>query len=125
MNGGNESRSETAAPACRETGESAVADRPRVVVFGWGNVSRGDDGLGPLLLARIEALGLPHVTTIEDFQLQIEHALDLRDADLALFVDASVAAPAAFGFFDGLGPVFGELLDHGGGQKPDFGAERQ
>ena len=76
------------------------AEAARVVVFGWGNTSRGDDGLGPLLLARIEALGLSHVTAIEDFQLQLEHALDLDGADLALFVDASVAAPSPFAFFE-------------------------
>lgn len=70
----------------------------RVVVLGWGNVARGDDGLGPLLLERIAGLGLAHVVTIEDFQLQLEHALDLTEADLALFVDASVAAPPPFAF---------------------------
>ena len=31
----------------------------RLVVFGWGNESRGDDGLGPLLLARIAARAGP------------------------------------------------------------------
>ena len=71
---------------------------PRVVVLGWGNTARGDDGLGPLLLDRIAGLGLPHVETIEDFQLQLEHALDLQGADLALFVDASVAADPPFAF---------------------------
>ncbi|NLH80666.1 MAG: hydrogenase maturation protease [Phyllobacteriaceae bacterium] len=83
-----------------EVGDDVAAkDRlPRVVVLGWGNTARGDDGLGPLLLDRIAALGLPHVETIEDFQLQLEHALDLERADLALFVDASVAAAAPFAF---------------------------
>ncbi|WP_333823181.1 hydrogenase maturation protease [Pinisolibacter sp.] len=70
----------------------------RLVVLGWGNDARGDDGLGPLLLGRIAALDLPHVTVVEDFQLQIEHAMDLEAADLALFLDASVAAPAPFAF---------------------------
>jgi len=70
-----------------------------IVLFGYGNESRGDDALGPLLLARAEAwlAGQPQlqVRTVADFQLQIEHALDLRGADLALFVDAdaSCAAP--------------------------------
>jgi len=70
----------------------------RLVVFGWGNDARGDDGLGPLLLARVAYARWPDVTTIEDFQLQIEHALDLDGADLALFLDASVAAPHPFTF---------------------------
>lgn len=71
-----------------------------LVVFAWGNTARGDDGLGPLLLEKIEALDLPNVVLVEDFQLQIEHALDLEGADLALFVDASVAAPAPFSFVE-------------------------
>jgi hydrogenase maturation protease len=79
---------------------AAAAGPPRVVVLGWGNTARGDDGLGPLLLAEIERLGLAHVVTVEDFQLQLEHALDLDGADLALFVDASVAAPAPFAFYE-------------------------
>lgn len=77
---------------------SGATAGPRLVVLGWGNASRGDDGLGPALLERIEAAGLDGVTTIEDFQLQLEHAMDLEGADLALFVDASVAAPTPFAF---------------------------
>jgi hydrogenase maturation protease len=70
----------------------------QVVVFGWGNESRGDDGLGPLLLGRIEAANFADVATVEDYQLQIEHALDLEGAELALFVDATRAGPAPFAF---------------------------
>jgi hydrogenase maturation protease len=69
-----------------------------LVIFGWGNVSRGDDGLGPLLLARIADSGWDNATLIEDFQLQIEHALDLQGADLALFIDAGKDTPAPFSF---------------------------
>lgn len=78
----------------------------KIVVLGWGNASRGDDGLGPLLLARVEALGLSHVTTHEDFQLQLEHALDLKGADIALFLDAGRGTPAPFAFFE-TGPRLG------------------
>lgn len=70
----------------------------RIVVFGWGNDARGDDGLGPLLLGRIAGAGLPWVATIEDYQLQIEHALDLDGADMALFLDAGRGTPAPFSF---------------------------
>ena len=70
----------------------------RLVVFGWGNDARGDDGLGPLLLARVAEACWPEVTTIEDFQLQIEHALDLDGAEAALFVDAGRDTPAPFSF---------------------------
>jgi hydrogenase maturation protease len=70
----------------------------RLVVFGWGNLSRGDDGIGPLLLARIEQTGWTGATLIEDFQLQLEHALDLRGAEMALFLDAGRDTPAPFSF---------------------------
>lgn len=61
-----------------------------VLVFGWGNPSRGDDALGPLFIERVEALGLPDVECLTDFQLQVEHALDLKGRARVLFVDASV-----------------------------------
>lgn len=68
----------------------------RVVVLGWGNASRGDDGLGPLIAGRLAAADLPGVAVVEDYQLQLEHALDLEGADLALFVDAGRGTPAPF-----------------------------
>ncbi len=61
-----------------------------ILVFGWGNPSRGDDALGPLFVERIEAMALPDVECLTDFQLQIEHALDLRGRRRVLFVDASI-----------------------------------
>ena len=67
-----------------------------ILIFGWGNPSRGDDALGPLFVEHIEALGLPHVECLTDFQLQVEHALDLQDRERILFVDASVRADAPF-----------------------------
>jgi hydrogenase maturation protease len=70
----------------------------KLVVFGWGNVARGDDALGPLLLARIAETQWPDSILIEDYQLQIEHALDLDGADLALFLDAGRDTPAPFAF---------------------------
>ena len=64
-----------------------------VVVFAVGNPSRGDDALGPVLAERLRGwltvAGLVDaVDVIEDFQLQIEHALDLQGRALVLFIDA-------------------------------------
>ncbi len=78
----------------------------RLVVFGWGNDARGDDGLGPLLLERMARGAWPDVSTIEDFQLQIEHALDLDGAEAALFLDAGRDTPAPFAFAE-IGPKRG------------------
>jgi hydrogenase maturation protease len=74
----------------------------RWLVFGVGNPSRGDDALGPLLIARLEAWSatardLPvALASLTDFQWQIEHALDLADIDVVIFVDASVKAEPPF-----------------------------
>jgi hydrogenase maturation protease len=67
-----------------------------ILIFGWGNPSRGDDALGPLFIERIEALGLAGVECQTDFQLQVEHALDLENRSRILFVDASLEAPAPY-----------------------------
>lgn len=72
-----------------------------VLVFGYGNLSRGDDALGPLVLEHIERNAkhvLHSVDILCDFQLQIEHALDLENRELVLFIDASVACENAFDF---------------------------
>lgn len=73
------------------------------VVIAIGNPSRGDDALGPLLAARLadwlQSAGRDDVEVIEDFQLQIEHALDLQGRQQAIFVDAGTGStPAPFSF---------------------------
>jgi len=62
------------------------------LVLAVGNPSRGDDALGPALLqrlcdARVDADG--EVELLGDFQLQVEHALDLHGRNAVLFVDAA------------------------------------
>ena len=74
-----------------------------VVVFAIGNPSRGDDAIGPVIAGRLEAwladAGLAaQVEVIEDFQLNIEYALDLKGRELVLFVDAGSATPDPFEF---------------------------
>ena len=77
-----------------------------VAVFGIGNRSRGDDAVGPLILDRLrewlEAQGLAgDFELLEEYQLQVENALDLEGRRLALFIDACHEAPAPITF----GPV--------------------
>lgn len=74
------------------------ASVPPLLVLAWGNASRGDDALGPLLLAHLRALPWPpgQVEFLEDYQLQIEHALDLVGRAQVLLVDASVSAATPF-----------------------------
>ena len=68
---------------------------PPFVVLACGNPSRGDDALGPLLLARLAdwlntASMNEYFELLEDFQLQVEHALDLQGRQAVLFIDAGV-----------------------------------
>ena len=68
-----------------------------LLLFGYGNVARGDDGLGPLL---IEALAsqwpADQVCCLTDFQLQIEHMLDLQQRQSVVFIDAALDCSSAF-----------------------------
>mgnify|MGYP003412199035 FL=1 len=79
------------------------------LIFGWGNPSRGDDALGPLFIERLEALASQHpewgaLEFLCDFQLQVEHALDLRGRQRVLFVDAGLPAGAPFSV-ENIGPA--------------------
>lgn len=70
-----------------------------ILVFGYGNLSRGYDALGVLILEHIEAhFNLKNIDLLTDFQLQIEHVVDLENRELVVFVDASVKSEIAFEF---------------------------
>jgi hydrogenase maturation protease len=69
-----------------------------ILIFGYGNPSRGDDAIAPQLLSRLEALHPAGVELVTDFQLQVEHALDLEGRELVLFIDASVSCPPPYSF---------------------------
>jgi len=75
-----------------------------VLCFATGNESRGDDALGPLLLRKLqlwlEKEGKPEqVECLEEFQLQVEHAMDMHGRQLVLFIDAGMDTPAPFVFY--------------------------
>ena len=74
-----------------------------VVIFAVGNPSRGDDALGPECYGQLEKwlkneMLADQFELIEDFQLQIEHALDLQGRQLALFIDAGASTPGPYTF---------------------------
>ena len=69
--------------------------------FGWGTRSRGDDALGPLLVEQLAShaqvlLPAGRLECLTDFQLQVEHALDLVGRERVLFVDAAIGLQAPF-----------------------------
>ena len=69
-----------------------------LLIFAYGNPSRGDDALGPLLIEKLQILNLEGIEILTDFQLQVEHAYDLQGRERVLFIDASVSCEAPYTF---------------------------
>jgi hydrogenase maturation protease len=77
-------------PPVNPANKFSMADSARrVLVLGYGNPGRRDDGLGPEFAARVEALGLPEFSVETDYQLSIEHALLASHYDIVVFADAA------------------------------------
>jgi hydrogenase maturation protease len=67
-----------------------MTEAPRtVLLLGYGNPGRLDDGLGSELAARVQALGLPGVTVDSDYQLCLEDAEAVSRHDVVVFADAA------------------------------------
>lgn len=72
---------------------SCGADRP-VLVIGFGNTLRGDDGLGPAAAERLRsALPSDRVQVWSCHQLMPEMAEAVAAAGLAVFIDAAADTP--------------------------------
>ncbi len=67
-----------------------------LLVIGYGNAGRGDDGLGPAFADRVEAAGLAGCRTEIDYQLTPEHAMQIAQAEVVLFADAEVGLDRPF-----------------------------
>lgn len=65
----------------------------KILVYGYGNPGRQDDGLGAALVQQLEnwLVMLPEIDVDTDcnYQLNIEDAAAIADRDLVIFVDAS------------------------------------
>ncbi|MEW6720639.1 MAG: hydrogenase maturation protease, partial [Thermodesulfobacteriota bacterium] len=85
----------------------------RILVIGYGNPGRADDGLGPALAERLEALGLPGVTVESDYQLSIEHAAMAAEHDIVVFADADGSAGEPFYLRPVEGRASGRFTTHG------------
>lgn len=69
---------------------------PRVLVLGYGNPGRQDDGLGPAAAEAIDLYGWPEVNAFDNYQLNIEDAMDVAVHDVVWFVDAAKTGAAPF-----------------------------
>lgn len=65
-----------------------------ILVIGYGNMLRADDGVGPRVVEAVESLRLPGVRTLTCQQLSPEHAEPISKAETVVFVDAAVDSPA-------------------------------
>lgn len=71
-----------------------------LLVLGYGNPARGDDGLGPAFVEHLAsragaAVARGDLALLAEVQLQPEHALDLVGRRCVVFVDASAAGDTA------------------------------
>jgi hydrogenase maturation protease len=79
-----------------------TAERAPLLVIGVGNPGRGDDAIGPRLIQRLRAELADRRTlsrrceTLDTYQLQPEHALDLRGRERVFVIDAVEASAAPF-----------------------------
>jgi hydrogenase maturation protease len=73
-------------------------ERPSVLVIGFGNPGRVDDGLGPALAAAVAEMRLDGVTVDCDYQLVVEAAAELAGHDVVIFADADVSCEPPFTF---------------------------
>jgi hydrogenase maturation protease len=64
-----------------------------LLLIGYGNTLRGDDGVGVRVAEAIDALRLPGIHTMVCQQLSPEHADAVSQANCVLFVDAAVGEP--------------------------------
>jgi hydrogenase maturation protease len=70
----------------------------RVLIIGYGNPGRGDDGLGPAFAATMEERAPAAVTIDADYQLTVEHAEAAARHEVVVFADAAAAGPEPFRF---------------------------
>lgn len=75
------------------TKKSEPAAASPLLIIGYGNVLRHDDGVGPKVAEAVEALHLPGVRTLACPQLSPEHAEPISQSHTVVFVDAAVDAP--------------------------------
>ena len=69
-----------------------------ILLIGYGNPGRLDDGLGPALAEAVAKMGINGVTVDSDYQLVVDDAVDVSNHDIVIFADADVNGPEPFYF---------------------------
>lgn len=71
---------------------------PSILLIGYGNPGRLDDGLGPALAGAIAEHRIPGVAVDSNYQLTVEDAAAVAEHDVVIFADADTACPPPFRF---------------------------
>jgi hydrogenase maturation protease len=75
-------------------------DKIKILIYGYGNPGRQDDGLGNYFVDQAKAWaeknGLDHISFDSNYQLNIEDAAEISDKDIVIFVDASIEEIESF-----------------------------
>lgn len=66
----------------------------KILVIGYGNRSRRDDGVGAYVIEWLEERGLPDVELLTSQQLEVDYAETISHCDAVIFVDAAVPESA-------------------------------
>ncbi len=70
----------------------------KILVIGYGNPAREDDGLGPAVAEAIEKLNIEGITIDSDYQLTVEDSSAVAEHDVVIFIDASIEGEKPFYF---------------------------
>jgi len=69
-----------------------------ILLIGYGNPCRLDDGLGPAVAQAIAEMDIEGIDVDSDYQLTVEDAVDISKHDAVIFADADVSGPEPFYF---------------------------
>ncbi len=71
-----------------------MANNTKILIYGYGNPGRQDDGLGNLFVELTEKWaieeGLTHISFDSNYQLNIEDSANIAAYDIVIFIDASL-----------------------------------
>ena len=67
-----------------------------ILIIGYGNPGRADDGLGPAFAEELEKLNIKNLVIESDYQLSVEHAYDIAKSEVAILVDADASCTEPF-----------------------------
>ena len=70
----------------------------KILLIGFGNPAREDDGLGIAVAETVEKMGIEGVTVDSNYQLTVEDAATITEHDIVIFADASIDGEEPFSF---------------------------